>query len=70
MSFQNTAPCFLTFIAMINPYCFFKFKIFVLSKVTIAYLKELIMWRGEYLMLYSPVIYDCAEFKRLPFRVM
>ena len=32
--------------------------------------QELIMWRGEYLTLYSPVIYDCAEVKRLPFRVM
>ena len=31
--------------------------------------QELIMWRGEYLMLYSPVIYDCAEVKWLPFRV-
>ena len=31
--------------------------------------QELIMWRGEYLMLYSPVIDDCAEVKRLPFRV-
>ena len=28
------------------------------------------MCRGEYLTLYSPVIYDCAEVKRLPFRVM
>ena len=27
------------------------------------------MWRGEYLTLYSPVIDDCAEVKRLPFRV-
>ena len=32
--------------------------------------QELIMWRGEYLTLYSPVIDDCAEVKWLPFRVM
>ena len=31
--------------------------------------QELIMWRGEYLTLYSPVIDDCAEVKQLPFRV-
>ena len=31
--------------------------------------QELIMWRGEYLTLYSPVIDDCAEVKRLPFHV-
>ena len=30
--------------------------------------QELIMCRGEYLTLYSPVIYDCAEIKWLPFR--
>ena len=34
-----------------------------------ALYQELIMWRGEYLTLYSPVIYDCAEVKWLPFRV-
>ena len=33
------------------------------------YDQELIMCRGEYLTLHSPVIYDCAEVKRLPFRV-
>ena len=32
--------------------------------------QELIIWRGECLTLYSPVIYDCAEVKWLPFRVM
>ena len=39
---------------------------------TIHYIwyQELIMCRGEYLTLYSPVICDCAEVKRLPFRVM
>ena len=31
--------------------------------------QELIMCRGEYLTLYSPVINDCTEVKRLPFRV-
>ena len=31
---------------------------------------ELIMCRGEYLTLYSSVIYDSAEVKRLPFRAM
>ena len=31
--------------------------------------QELILCRGEYLTLHSPVIYDCAEVKRLPFRV-
>ena len=31
--------------------------------------QELIMCRGEYLTLYSPVIYDCTEVKQLPFRV-
>ena len=36
---------------------------------SVMYYQELIMCRGEYLMLYSPVIYDCAEVKRLPFRV-
>ena len=35
----------------------------------IVYGQELIMCTGEYLMLYSPVIYDCAEVKLLPFRV-
>ena len=35
----------------------------------IVYGQELIMCTGEYLTLYSPVIYDCAEVKRLPFRV-
>ena len=35
-----------------------------------AYLyQELIICRGEYLTPYSPVLYDCAEVKRLPFRV-
>ena len=31
MSFGNTAPCFLTFIIVINPYSLFKFKLFVLN---------------------------------------
>ena len=31
--------------------------------------EELIIWRGEYLTLYSPVIDDCAEVKWLTFRV-
>ena len=30
---------------------------------------RLVMWRGEYLTLYSPVIDDCSEVKQLPFRV-
>ena len=35
----------------------------------IIYHQELIICRGEYLTPYSPVLYDCAEVKRLPFRV-
>ena len=35
----------------------------------VHYNQELIMWRGEYLMLYSPVIDNCAEVKWLPFHV-
>ena len=35
----------------------------------VRYKQELIMWRGEYLTLHSPVIDGCAEVKRLPFRV-
>ena len=34
-----------------------------------GYAQELIICRGEYLTPYSPVLYDCAEVKRLPFRV-
>ena len=30
ISFQNIAPHFLTFAAKINPYSFFKFKIFII----------------------------------------
>ena len=35
----------------------------------VASYQELIMWRGEYLTLYSPVIDDCTEVKWLPFSV-
>ena len=31
--------------------------------------QELIICRGEYLTPHSPVLYDCAAVKRLPFRV-
>ena len=48
------------------------FKVMVsykLLKIVIGYYQELIICRGEYLTPYSPVLYDCAEVKQLPFRV-
>ena len=39
MSCHNTAPCFLTFIVVINTYSLFKFKIFVLN-TSVLYLKH------------------------------
>ena len=44
MSFHNTAPCFLTFIVVINPYSLFKFKIFVLNSSLFTFYATLRSW--------------------------
>ena len=44
MSFHNTAPCFLTFFVVINPYSLFKFKIFVLNTSLFTFHATLCSW--------------------------
>ena len=53
---------------MMHKSCVDNFGSAIANKSRACY-RELIMWRVEYLTLYSPVIDDCAEVKRLPFRV-
>ena len=50
MSFHNTAPCFLTFIVVINPYSLFKFKIFVLNTSLFTFYATLCSWY-DYVLL-------------------
>ena len=62
-----------TFLDAVN-FCYCVHTVLICKKITFRkcdyrYRQELIMWRGEYLTLYSPVIDDCAQVKWLPFCV-
>ena len=53
MSFHNTAPCFLTFIVVINPCSLFKFKIFVLILVCLLFMLHFVV--GTIMYSYNTV---------------